>query len=73
MSATQAGGLKIAAKLKKKDPDFYRKIGAIGGSNGRGDNTGFALLKKRGDIEIVRNAGRKGGTKSRRKKRVQNG
>ena len=61
MTATREGGLKIAAKMTKLDPDYYRKIGAIGGRNGTGKK-GFALM----DREKVSAAGMKGGTKSRR-------
>ena len=37
MAGTKIGGLKTAKKNLKSDPDFYRRIGAIGGRNG---NTG---------------------------------
>ncbi|WP_082921027.1 KGG domain-containing protein [Rhodococcus sp. HS-D2] len=59
MPGTVEGGLKAAAANKAKDPDFYRRIGAIGGRNGR--SGGFAS-----DRELARVAGAKGGKRSRR-------
>ena len=72
MAGTKLGGLKAAKKNLENDPNFYRRIGAIGGKNGT--TGGFAS-----DVECncsrlpyrhyVRNcAGAKGGTISRRKK-----
>jgi general stress protein YciG len=61
MSATKEGGLKAAKTNKLRyGKDFYPKIGAKGGKNSSGG--GFATM----DREEVREAGRKGGTKSRR-------
>jgi len=40
VSGTRAGGLRAAEKNLKKDPNFYKKIGAIGGANGK--TGGFA-------------------------------
>ena len=37
MAGTIAGGIKAAAKIKERDPDFYTRIGSKGGKNG---NTG---------------------------------
>ena len=62
MAGTAAGGRLAAEKNKKRDPDFYKKIGARGGRAGH--TGGFA----------AGNAGRKrasvygaiGGSKSRR-------
>lgn len=59
MAGTRTGGLKAAARNKAKDPDFYAKIGAIGGKNGR--TGGFAA-----NPELARIAGRKGGLISKR-------
>ena len=59
MAGTKAGGLKCAQKNLARDPDFYVKIGAIGGS--RGNTGGFA-----GNPELARRAGAIGGRKSRR-------
>lgn len=61
MSGTVAGGKKAAAKNMAKDPDFYKKIGAIGGRNG--NTGGFAA-----NPELARIAGTKGGRISRRGK-----
>ena len=40
MAGTKIGGMKAAAKNLARDPDFYAKIGAKGGRNGR--TGGFA-------------------------------
>lgn len=61
MAGTKAGGQKAAAKNQASDPNFYAKIGAIGGRNGR--TGGFAANR-----ELARIAGAKGGRKSRRRK-----
>ena len=63
MAGTKIGGQKAKEKNLKNDPDFYRKIGAKGGRNGRGPNYkgGFAA-----NHELARIAGAKGGKKSRR-------
>jgi len=63
MAGTRKGGLKAAAKNVSKDPDFYAKIGAKGGRNGR--TGGFAA-----NPALARIAGAKGGRISRRKKTV---
>ena len=63
MAGTKAGGLKAAAKNLAKDPDFYRRIGTIGGKNG--NTGGFAANR-----ELARIAGAKGGRISRRTKRA---
>jgi len=59
MSGTKAGGAKAAAKNLSNDPDFYKKIGRIGGSNGH--EGGF-----KSDNQRAISAGAKGGTISRR-------
>lgn len=59
MAGTRAGGLKAAAKNKANDPNFYKRIGRIGGQNGH--TGGFAS-----NPELARIAGKKGGTISRR-------
>jgi general stress protein YciG len=61
MAGTKAGGLKAAAKNLANDPDFYRRIGRIGGRNG--NSGGFAA-----NPELARIAGAKGGRISRRRK-----
>lgn len=64
MAGTKAGGLAAAATNKRKyGPDFYGKIGAIGGKKGR---TGGFFANR----ELARIAGAKGGKISRRTKRV---
>lgn len=64
MAGTKAGGQKAAAKNLAKDPNFYAKIGAKGGRNGR--TGGFAA-----NPELARIAGAKGGRISRRRKVVK--
>lgn len=59
MAGTIEGGRKAAAKNLARDPDFYAKIGKIGGRNGT--TGGFATNR-----ELARIAGQKGGRKSRR-------
>ena len=68
MAGTKAGGAKAAATNKKNDPDFYRKIGAIGGKIST--TGGFASLKVGADgltgLERAKVAGTVGGRVSRR-------
>ena len=61
MAGNKIGGQKAAAKNLAKDPNFYAKIGAKGGRNGR--TGGFAA-----NPELARIAGAKGGRISRRSK-----
>ena len=64
MAGTQDGGKLAAATNKTRyGSDFYAKIGAKGGRNGR--TGGFAA-----NPELARIAGAKGGRISRRKKAV---
>lgn len=63
MTGTKAGGLKAAKKNLENDPNFYKKIGSIGGKNGT--TGGFAA-----NPELARIAGQKGGKISRRRKTV---
>ncbi len=63
MAGTKAGGKLAAAKNLARDPNFYAKIGATGGRNGR--TGGFAA-----NPELARIAGAKGGRISRRKKTI---
>ena len=62
MPGTTQGGLKAREKNLAKDPDFYKKIGAIGGK--KGTTGGFG----QGEIGRQRASkyGRIGGLKSRR-------
>lgn len=59
MAGTTSGGSITALKLKERDPDFYKKIGSIGGK--KGTTGGFYANR-----ELAREAGRKGGLKSKR-------
>lgn len=62
MSGTVRGGKQAAATNKARyGKDWYAKIGAIGGKNGR--TGGFFA-----DRDLARRAGSKGGTVSRRGK-----
>ncbi len=61
MAGTISGGLAAAKTNLKNDPDFYKRIGAIGGTKSR--NGGFWA-----DRELARRAGAIGGRKSRRNK-----
>jgi general stress protein YciG len=65
MAGTPKGG-KMAAKTNKAKhgPDFYARIGAMGGKKGR---TGGFFANR----ELAREAGRKGGRISRRTKKVE--
>lgn len=65
MSGTKIGGVKAAATNKKKHgKDFYKRIGALGGQKSKGG--GFAA-----NPEIAREAGRRGGLKSRKNKKKE--
>ena len=60
MAGTKAGGQKAKkTNMELYGKDFYARIGAIGGRNGH--TGGFAS-----NPELAREAGRKGGSKSRR-------
>lgn len=62
MAGTKAGGMAAAATNKAKyGSDFYSKIGAKGGKQGR---TGGFFANR----ELARKAGQKGGRISRRSK-----
>jgi general stress protein YciG len=62
MAGTVEGGKKASLKNKQlHGEDFYKRIGHIGGKNGH--TGGFAS-----NPELAREAGRKGGKKSRRGK-----
>lgn len=65
MPATREGGLKAAKTNKSREPDFYKRIGAMGGRKSRGG--GFAYNREK-TVE----AGRKGGRVSSRRG-VKNG
>lgn len=62
MPGSKLGGLRAAATNKKRHgEDFYQRMGRIGGQ--RGHTGGFYANR-----ELAREAGRKGGLKSRRSK-----
>ena len=64
MAGTKAGGMAAAATNKAKyGADFYKKIGADGGS--KTGPKGFALNR-----ELARTAGQKGGKISKRGKAI---
>lgn len=64
MAGTRIGGLKAAAKNKAKNPNFYKRIGAIGGRNSNTGGFAAATPEQRSEW------GRKGGLKSRRVAKV---
>lgn len=63
MSQKAEGGKKVAAKMLARDPDFYKKIGALGGA-AKWPTKGFG-----GDKQRASNAGKKGGIVRLRKNR----
>lgn len=63
MAGTREGVLKAVKTVKERDPDFYRRIGQIGGR--KGHTGGFAS-----NPELARIAGAKGGRISRRRPKV---
>jgi general stress protein YciG len=71
MPGTKIGGLRAAARLKAKDPDYYAKLGAKGGRIGR--TGGFASRFRGSDgltgPERARRVGSVGGRLSRRNKK----
>lgn len=65
MVGTKAGGKKAAkTTIKRHGKDFYERIGRLGGKNGH--TGGFAA-----NHELAREAGRKGGSISRRGKAIR--
>lgn len=72
MGGTVSGGKKSAAKILARDPDFFRRIGSSGGSNGKGEGYqgGFADTRKGSDgltgFERASKYGEIGGRISRR-------
>lgn len=71
MAGTKAGGQKAAAKNLAKDPNFYKDIGRVGGSNGTTGGFGSPKVSGKDGLtgaERARIAGALGGRISRRKK-----
>jgi general stress protein YciG len=67
MAGTKLGGQKAALKNLARDPDFYKKIGAVGGANGR--TGGFAAGEA--GRERARVYGAVGGRLSKRTKQIR--
>lgn len=78
MAGTREGGLKARARNLARDPNWYKKIGAKGGANGKGPGYkgGFASNEVGEDgltgRERAKLAGAKGGAISRRTKKEPN-
>jgi general stress protein YciG len=71
MAGTKAGGQKAAAKNLAKDPNFYKNIGRVGGSNGKTGGFGSHKVSTKDGLtgaQRARIAGARGGRVSRRKK-----
>lgn len=70
IAGTKSGGVQAAITNKQRDPDFYRKIGSVGGK--RSNNGGFGSKKVGADgltgLERARMAGKIGGELSKRTK-----
>lgn len=62
MGGTKEGGQLAKQKNLAKDPDFYHKIGALGGKMPCVGNGGFR------NADLAKRAGKLGGAKSRRGK-----
>lgn len=72
MAGTKTGGQKAAQKNQAKDPDFYKKIGSIGGRNGHtggfgSPNVGADGLTGKERAKVV---GGLGGRVSKRSKKI---
>lgn len=73
MAGTKAGGQKAAAKNLAKDPNFYKNIGRVGGSNGTTGGFGSSKVSDKDGLtgaERARIAGALGGRISRRSKKA---
>ena len=68
MAGTITGGRKAAAKNLARDPDFYRRIGSKGGSNGTTGGFASTVIGDDGltGRERAKVVGAIGGTRSRR-------
>lgn len=63
MSGTFDGGKKASQKNREKDPNFYAKIGGMGGRNSRGYPFGHGKV----DPSAI---GKKGGLNGKRKRKL---
>lgn len=74
MAGTREGGLAAADRNKERDPDFYKRIGAMGGKKGR--TGGFASQKRGADgltgSERASEVGRIGGLRKKQNRDAQN-
>lgn len=68
MAGTKEGGRKASLTNRMRDPDFYRRIGRIGGKNGTTGGFASETVGKDGltGYERAKIAGAKGGRLSRR-------
>lgn len=65
MSGTTKGGYLTAERNKELyGQDYYRRIGSLGGQRSR--TGGFYWMKQNGQVDKIKAAGRKGGSKSKR-------
>lgn len=65
MSGSRIGGEKTRDKMLAQNPDYYKEMGALGGSGTRPETRYFYRNR-----DVARAAGAKGGTISRRPKRA---
>lgn len=70
MAGTREGGIRTRDKNLAKDPEWYAKIGAIGGS--KSNTGGFAYWKINGMEDKIREAGRLGGSMRKGRKYASN-
>lgn len=68
MAGTKAGSQKAVATILARDPDFFKRVGKIGGSKGKGAGYQGGFAHPEAD---PRKAGAIGGRISRRKKAVE--
>lgn len=70
MSGTRQGAARAVATIKEKDPDFYKRIGQLGGRKGTSGGYYYAKLHySEDDPRHPKNAGYKGGKLSKRSKK----
>lgn len=75
MSGTKTGSRKAVTKILAKDPDFFKRIGKIGGQNGHTGGFAYPLLCDCNYMEDLHKkaicAGAKGGSIGRRRKVIK--